>query len=270
MRDLTQLQISDRLRLCRVKKLVPIAPLPRRSRARAYDTSPVSSSVNGIPNASVSTKQNPALGLLASPLGLCADRHISKTFSLTATIGDEDDVHSELTVDNESVISSGYGADFSIPDKLAKRYFGQPAKTAFNNQCSWLFKQLGHMSISPSKKSLPKIIFPNSANDDDDDSSIESLDQMNDKEFDNFTIPTTAECVASVMVEPSSPRSSYIYECLSTKVNPRSHLLVRDQMTTTLNLKHQGMVSAFAWSYYSYLRSLCAADVGRHDGHSSI
>lgn len=124
------------------------------------------------------------------------------------------------------------------------RYFGQPAKFAFNAQCNWLYKQLSY--VSTTKNMLPKIIFPNAEGlDDDDTTSIASLDRMDDQEFDEMTLPTTTECVANIMVQPDSPRSNYIYECLSNKVNPRAHLLVRDKKTTALLLRHQGMVRSF-------------------------
>jgi hypothetical protein len=105
-----------------------------------------------------------------------------------------------------------------------------------------MFKQLGYIAKS-AKNNLPKIIFPKAESlDNDDDSSIESLDRINDDDFDGMSLPTTADCLSNVMVQPDSPRSSYIYECLSNRINPRSHLLVRDKWTTSLNLKHQGMV----------------------------
>lgn len=68
------------------------------------------------------------------------------------------------------------------------------------------------------------------------------MDLLDDDEFDEMTLPTVEQCVAEVMVQPDSPRSSYIYECLLNRVNPRAHLLVRDKQSTALNLKHQGMV----------------------------
>jgi hypothetical protein len=123
---------------------------------------------------------------------------------------------------------------------------------AFNEQCTWLHKQLGYMSVKNTQHNLPRIMFPSSEGIDyDDDRSIASLALMGDDEFDQLALPTVEQCVAEVMEQPESPRSAYIYGCLSSKMNPRAHLLVRDKLTTVLNLRHQGMVriKKILWIY---------------------
>jgi hypothetical protein len=77
-----------------------------------------------------------------------------------------------------------------------------------------------------------------------DDRSIASLARMGDAEFDALSLPSVEQCVAEVLEQPGSPRSAYICECLTSKMNPRVGLLVRDKKTSVLNLKHQGMVRA--------------------------
>lgn len=64
---------------------------------------------------------------------------------------------------------------------------------------------------------------------------------LDDDEFDQMTLPTATEALENELGEPSSPRSSYIFECISDNMNPRASLIIRKQAVTTLNLKHLGM-----------------------------
>jgi hypothetical protein len=104
-------------------KLKPIQDTPRH-RVRAYDTSSLRSSSSSLDNSSSIgvSRQKTALIGIGSPLADISQRSVPKTFALTDNSLDEDDLRSELTVDDESIITASGGCTFSVSKHQAKKW----------------------------------------------------------------------------------------------------------------------------------------------------
>jgi Ran GTPase-activating protein (RanGAP) involved in mRNA processing and transport len=116
-------------------------------------------------------------------------------------------------------------------------------------------KRLSHQrKLAPLHSKLPPLLF----NSDDDE-------LIGDDDFDVMSLPTVSEATEH-LAAPSSPRSSYIFECLKDRMNPRVSYVVRKDATPALNFRHLGIGNKMAQHLSKALKQMpCVQSVDISD-----
>jgi hypothetical protein len=121
-----------------------------------------------------------------------------------------------------------------ISPRMATTYFGAPARDQFFQRYQYLSRQHS-LQLSPLNPKQSTLVFENK-------STSQSFAR---NEIENSLRPITPD--VSILSKgyglttPSSPRSKYIYECITSHLNPRPSLLIRKKLSNEVRLEHYGM-----------------------------
>ena len=180
----------------------------------------------------------------------------------------------------------------------AAKYFGPQCRAEFNSRMSWLSHrkdQLLNAAADMSEKivldekppAVDTLYFPfapqrpamnpTESSTVDGEKSMTSVDVISGitggSEFSSIVCPTGSLSTLSVGTKtidrntaPTSPRSKFIASCMMKGLNPRASLILRKNLSSSLDLQHQGMgdalgaVFAVALSEMPYVTSINIAD----------
>lgn len=126
---------------------------------------------------------------------------------------------------------------------MTATYFGAPARDQFFQRYQYLSRQHS-LQLSPlngkQSKSDP-LVFEYK----------EPSPQSHPREEIDLSLRPRTPDVATLskaygLTTASSPRSKYIYECISSHLNPRPSLLIRKKFSTEIRLEHYGMGDSMA------------------------